>query len=74
MWLRNFTFNQIQAHFKEQNSKNSGTSTDDMSRYKDIFNKADINDPSKSSSSRNQSKKPPTKYTVPNFVKKASKK
>ena len=74
IWLRNFTFQQINNFHKEQNQKNSGTSTDDINRYKEIFKKAEKNPSSKSipKSSKPKSKSP--KYTVPNFVKRASKK
>jgi hypothetical protein len=73
IWLRNFTFNQIQNYFKEQNSKNKGTSTDDINKYKDILQKAKDNTSSKPII---KSTKPTesTKFTVPNFVKKVSKK
>ena len=74
IWLRNFTFQQIQNFHKEQNSKNQGTSTDDISKYKEIFKKAERGNPSKpiQKSSKPQTKSPT--YTVPNFVKRASKK
>ena len=74
IWLRNFTFQQIQNFNKEQNSRNQVTSTDDINKYKEIFKKAEKGNPSKpvQKSSKPQTKSPT--YTVPNFVKRASKK
>jgi len=74
IWLRNFTFNQINDFHKQQNSKNQGTSTDDISRYKEIFKKAERGNPSKPIPKSSKPKSKPSTYTVPNFVKKASKK
>ena len=65
IWLRKFTWKQINDYHKEQNSQNSGTSTNDINRAKDILQRAQSNDPRTSKPLPSQ---PRPKINVPDFV------
>ena len=76
MWLRNFTFKKITDHFDEKNKKESGTSTNDLERGRDILKQAQIQDPANAQKSKyidNFSKSSP-KPNVPDFVTSKAKK
>tara|TARA_R110001632_G_scaffold49701_1_gene124352 strand:+ start:1019 stop:1381 length:363 start_codon:yes stop_codon:yes gene_type:complete len=70
MWLRNFTFKKINDHFNEKNSKESGNSTNDLEKGRDILKQAQRQDPANAQRSKyidNFSKSSP-KPNVPDFV------
>ena len=64
IWLRKFTFKEIQTYYKEQNSKSSGNVTNDINKAKEILQKAKSQDPRTAKSPSN----PTPKVNVPDFV------
>ena len=76
MWLRNFTFKKISDHFEEQNKKNSGTSTNDLEKGRDILKQAQRQDPANAQRSKYIDKfsKSSPKPNVPDFVTSKAKK
>jgi len=67
IWLRKFTFKQIQEHYESQNKQSTnlkGNSTNDLNKAKEILQKAKANDP-RTSQSESQ---PRPKVNIPDFV------
>ncbi len=70
IWLRKFTYKKIADHFEEVNKKNSGTSTNDLEKGRDILKQAQRNDPANAQRQKYIDKftKPSPKVKVPDFV------
>jgi hypothetical protein len=70
IWLRNFTFKKISDHFDEKNKQNSGTSTNNLEKGRDILKQAQRSDPANAQRNKYVDKfsKPTPKVNVPDFV------
>jgi len=67
IWLRKFTFKQIQEHYESQNKQSTnpkGNSTNDLNKAKDIIQKAQSSDPRVSKPNFNSN----PKVNIPDFV------
>ncbi len=69
MWLRNFTYKKIVDHYEEKNKQNSGTSSNDLEKGRDILKQAQRNDPSNANQNKytDKFKKASPKINVPDF-------
>jgi hypothetical protein len=76
MWLRKFTYKKISDHFEEQNKNQSGTSTNDLERGRDILKQAQRADPANAQKDRYVDKfdKSSSKVNLPDFVTSKAKK
>ncbi|NKB47121.1 MAG: hypothetical protein GKR77_04965 [Legionellales bacterium] len=76
MWLRNFTYKKIVDHYEEKNKQNSGTSSNDLEKGRDILKQAQRNDPSNANQkkSTDKFKKTSPQINVPDFVTSKAKK
>lgn len=72
IWLRNFTLSKIKDYFDEQNKQNSGTSTNDLEKGRDILKQAQRSDPANAQRNKYMDKfvktPPPPKQSIPDFV------
>jgi len=74
IWLRNFTYKKIIDHFEEKNKANSGTSTNDLEKGRDILKQAQRQDPGNAQRNKYMDKFNPTtpspapKVNIPDFV------
>ena len=49
IWLRKFTYKKITDYYEEKQKQNSGTSTNDLEKGRDILKQAQRNDPANAS-------------------------
>jgi hypothetical protein len=70
IWLRKFTYKKIQDHYDEKNKQNSGTSTNDLEKGRDILKQAQRSDPANAQKNKYIDKfsKPTPKVNIPDFV------
>ena len=70
IWLRNFTYKKISDHFEAQNKAQSGTSTNDLEKGREILKQAQRSDPANAQKDKYIEKfsKPSQKVKIPDFV------
>ncbi len=70
IWLRNFTFKKISDFYEEQNKSQSGTSTNDLEKGREILKQAQRNDPANAQKDKYIEKFPKAsqKTKIPDFV------
>jgi len=76
IWLRKFTYKKITDYYEEKQKQNSGTSTNDLEKGRDILKQAQRNDPANAQRQKYIDKfnKPTPKVNVPDFVTSKAKK
>ena len=76
IWLRKFTYKKIVDHYDEKNKQNSGTSTNDLEKGRDILKQAQRSDPANAQKNKYVDKfsKPSPKVNLPDFVTSKAKK